>query len=280
MNKIVSINNNNLTIKEYEGQRVVTLWDIARLHGKDVRSIRMNFENNKRYLIEKEDYYLIEKQSEFAVNIIDSKEINYHSLNASKNIPVFTESGYLMMAKPMQDELSWQIQRQLVKSYFKVQEIKQNIIENVPFDNKIEKLQLEKEGFKLAIDLLKPSKVSAIKMLKDFNKSQGLSTEYLPEYVDEQIGKSATELLKKFNVSMSTIKFNQLMLEHGFLEEKTRPSTNKAGIKKYKSLTEKGLKYGKNERSTRGSAQETQPLYYEDTFMRLVNSLMALREVI
>ena len=278
MNKIVSINNNNLTIKEYEGQRVVTLWDIARLHGKDVRSIRMNFENNKRYLIEKEDYYLIEKQSEFAVNIIDSKEINYHSLNASKNIPVFTESGYLMMAKPMQDELSWQIQRQLVKSYFKVQEIKQNIIENVPFDNKIEKLQLEKEGFKLAIDLLKPSKVSAIKMLKDFNKSQGLSTEYLPEYVDEQIGKSATELLKKFNVSMSTIKFNQLMLEHGFLEENERKA--KRGTKKYKVLTEKGLKYGKNVVCSRGTERQTQPLYYEDTFMRLVNSLMALREVI
>ena len=139
------------------------------------------------------------------------------------------------------------------------------------FNDKLEHLKLEEEGFKLLVDILKPSQASTIKMLGDFNKSQGLSTSYLPVYVDEKVGKSATELLKKFDTGISTIRFNQLMLQNEFLEENTRKSTNKDGFKKYKSLTEKGLSYGKNTVCSRGSEKETQPLYFEDTFQKLLN---------
>jgi len=272
-NEIIAINNDNLMVKEYKKQRVVTLWDIARLHNRDVRDIRKIFERDKKYLIENEDFYLLEKQSDFAVTLNHSGEVTTQALNASKNIPVFTESGYLMMTKPMQDELSWQVQRQLVKSYFKVQEIKQHIEENnvVNFDDKIEKLKLEQQGLKLVVDLLKPSKASTVKILRNFNESQGLSTAYFPVYVDEKAGTSATSLLRKFDISMSTIKFNKLMLEHGFLEENERKSTK--GTKKYWTLTEKGLKYGKNLVNDKGSEKETQPLYYENTFMELINFL-------
>jgi hypothetical protein len=124
-NKIMVINGNELTIKEYNGQRVITLWDIARLHNDDVRNIRKNFENNKEYLTEEEDYYVIEKQDAFAVDLIHSKEIEYHALNAVKNIPIFTESGYLMMVKPMTGKLAWAVQKQLVKNYFAIREVKQ-----------------------------------------------------------------------------------------------------------------------------------------------------------
>jgi prophage antirepressor-like protein len=149
----------------------------------------------------------------------------------------------------------------------------------VDFDKKLDKLKLEKEGLKLAVNILKPSKVSTIKMLKAFNESQGLSVDYLPEYVDEETGKSATELLKKFNLPYTARKFNKIMMDKGFLEERTRKSTNKQGYKRYKVLTEKGLKYGKNVISSRGTENETQPLYYESTFMELANSLSLLQEV-
>ncbi|MBV4447507.1 hypothetical protein KM799_12915 [Clostridium tyrobutyricum] len=149
----------------------------------------------------------------------------------------------------------------------------------IDFDDKLEKLKLEKEGLKFAIDILQPSKVSTVKMLKDFNKSQGLSVEYLPEYIDEEVGKSATELLKKFNLPYTARKFNKIMLDKGFLEERTRKSTNKQGYKRYKVLTEKGLKYGKNVVSSRGTENETQPLYYESTFMELIDLLSSLQEV-
>lgn len=129
MNNIAVINGNELIVKEYEGQRVVTLWDIARLHNVDVKVIRNNFDNNKKYLIENEDYILLSKEDDFARNLITSKEIDYHKINAVKNIPLFTESGYLMMVKPMTGNLAWSVQRQLVKTYFAMKEVKQ-IIQN------------------------------------------------------------------------------------------------------------------------------------------------------
>jgi hypothetical protein len=127
MGDIILINGRELTVKEYDGQRVVTLWDIARLHGADVRHVRMNFENNKKYLTEGKHYHLLDKQDAVAVNIIDSNEIDYHVLNAVKNIPVFTRAGYLMMAKPMKGALAWKVQEELVDTYFQMQEVKEVI---------------------------------------------------------------------------------------------------------------------------------------------------------
>lgn len=147
------------------------------------------------------------------------------------------------------------------------------------FESKLENLKLEQQGLKFTIEMLNTTEASTVKMLKDFNTSMGLSTAYLPDYVDEEAGKSATELLKQFNVPMNVRQFNKLMLENGLIEEKTRRSTNKAGFKKYKKLTDKALKYGKNKMSTAGTEKETQPLYYEDTFMELINFLNSLKGV-
>ena len=122
MENKIQVNDQELMIKEYEGQRVVTMWDISRLHGTDVRNIRMNFRNNIKHLIEGEDYFLIDKENDFAVNLIYNKEVSRKSVNAAKDIPVFTEAGYLLMTKPMTDEISWKVQRQLVNCYFKVKD--------------------------------------------------------------------------------------------------------------------------------------------------------------
>lgn len=175
---------------------------------------------------------------------------------------------------PRANEETKKLSKQAREYFVKVEEkYKQSKIDS------LEKLKMEQLQLEFTIDRLKVSKASEVKMIKEFNISQGLSIAYLPEYVDEDAGLAPTTLLEKFNVPMSVREFNKLMVEHGFLEERTRPSTNKSGIKKYKSLTDKGLKYGKNERSTRGSAQETQPLYYEDTFMELINFLNSLKGV-
>ena len=37
MNELISINNTQVEVKEYEGQRVVTAWDIAKVHKREVR---------------------------------------------------------------------------------------------------------------------------------------------------------------------------------------------------------------------------------------------------
>ncbi|MDU2485832.1 MAG: ORF6N domain-containing protein, partial [Citrobacter freundii] len=38
-------------------------------------------------------------------------------------VTLITESGYLLLTKPFNDDLAWQVQRQLVKAYFRCPEV-------------------------------------------------------------------------------------------------------------------------------------------------------------
>lgn len=142
------------------------------------------------------------------------------------------------------------------------------------FNGKLESLKLEQQGLKFVIELFKPSKASTVKMIRKFNESQGLTTSYLPTSVDEEEGRSLTNLLQKFEINISTVKFNKLLIEKGYVTEENRPSTNNKGFKKYKKLTDLGLRYGKNKTSTYGSEQETVPLYFESKFQELINEVL------
>ena len=112
-NKIL-INGIEIETKEYKGQRVITSYDVAKLHGREVNDVTKNFNNNRDKFILNEDYFLINK------NDISERKISVQEFipNNVKEIPIFTESGYLMLVKSFTDDLSWKIQRMLVKSYF------------------------------------------------------------------------------------------------------------------------------------------------------------------
>ena len=122
-NKLVKINNVELGIKEYKKERVVTAWDIAKVHNREVREITQNFNYVKDKLLKDEDYFLVNKEK-----ISESKILIQDFIpNNVKEIPLFTESGYLMLVKTFTDDLSWEIQRQLVKGYFKLKELKSSV---------------------------------------------------------------------------------------------------------------------------------------------------------
>lgn len=129
MENSLQINEQQLMIKEYKGKRVVHMWDIAKVHGTTTNNVRTIFKRNVKHLIENEDYFLIEKQSDFASTLCGSGDLSQKIINASKDIPVFTETGYLLMTKPMTDDRSWQVQRTLVNCYFKVKEEMQPVEE-------------------------------------------------------------------------------------------------------------------------------------------------------
>lgn len=153
-----------------------------------------------------------------------------------------------------------------IRKYFIYVENKFRSKQNSYIDHfKKEQLQLE-----FIMNILRVNEGGKIKMLEQFNKANNLTTDYLPKYTEEKITKSISELLKENNINMSAVKFNKLLLENGYLEEKERPSSK--GTKKFKSLTEKGLKYGKNLISANNQKQ-TQPHFYEDTFIELVNKV-------
>lgn len=112
MNEVL-INNQNVSIKEYDGKRVITFKDIDTVHNRPEGTARKRFNDNKKHFIEGEDYFKIElTASEIRTQFGAGK-------NAGNTLTVVTESGYLMLAKSLTDDLSWDVQRQLVNSYFK-----------------------------------------------------------------------------------------------------------------------------------------------------------------
>lgn len=91
----------------------------------------------------------------------------------------------------------------------------------------------------------------------------------LPEYVSSKgVHHSASELLKKHSVGMSVVKFNEKLMEKGFLVEATRKGTSK--LHKFKVISGKGLEYGENVVSPKNQ-NDTQPHWYDEKFEELIN---------
>ena len=106
-------------IKVWNGQRVVTFKDIDEVHGRPKGTAKRNFSRNKKHFIENEDYFEITK-NDFGTNLSpNSSELRG---NPKLKVVLLTETGYLMIVKSFTDDLSWDVQRQLVNSYFKVKE--------------------------------------------------------------------------------------------------------------------------------------------------------------
>ena len=81
---------------------------------------------------------------------------------------------------------------------------------------------------------------------------------------------SLTNLLKQSSLEISTVKANKILVALGLLAEKERPSSKYAGkMKKYKALTEQGLRYGINEENPSSPGQTT-PHYFVDSFAALL----------
>ena len=134
--------------------------------------------------------------------------------------------------------------------------------------SKKEAFELEMIGAEYASKILRISDSSKLDKMHLVYKSNGVPTTFLPEYTEKvRTVCSATHLLKLNNCELKTRAFNKLLIEHGYLEQKER-FASKGKMKKYNSITEKGLKYGQND-AFKGSSTETQAHYYEDTFMEL-----------
>lgn len=111
----VTINNIEMPIKEYKGQRVVTFADIDRVHERDAETAKYRFRDNKKHFIPDIDYYEITRNDVGA-----DFTTTYGFSNKAPRGFLITESGYLMIVKSLTDDIAWDVQRQLVNSYFRV----------------------------------------------------------------------------------------------------------------------------------------------------------------
>lgn len=155
--EIVKINENDLQIKEWNGQRVVTLADIDKVHERPVGTAKKNFQNNKKHFILNEDYFELTREE-----LREKFSPNSEPLRGNPKLItyLFSESGYLMLAKSFTDDLAWKVQRQLVNSYFKFKEVMETvqpngndlILSNAKFTEAIDSLETCAAVFQSMID--------------------------------------------------------------------------------------------------------------------------------
>jgi hypothetical protein len=152
LSNLVKINQTDITVKEYRGQRVVTFKDIDLCHGRPEGTARKRFNDNRQHMIEGVDY--------FNVQMSEKRTLGFEVPN--RGVTVITQSGYLMLVKSLSDDLAWQVQRQLVNTYFRKGQADDSL-----------KLQIQQER---AHAMLMNAKTRALKAISSSLGDKKLST--------------------------------------------------------------------------------------------------------
>lgn len=91
------------------------------LHNREIREVNQQFNRVKSKLILNVDYFIIPKEEYLqSLGVISNKARN-------KEVVLLTENGYLLLIKVFKDDLSWEVQRVLVNSYFKLRDLINNV---------------------------------------------------------------------------------------------------------------------------------------------------------
>lgn len=64
MNDLIKIGNQEISTKEFNGQRVVTFKDVDTVHERPDGTARKRFNDNKKRFVEGEDFFEIKEPSE------------------------------------------------------------------------------------------------------------------------------------------------------------------------------------------------------------------------
>lgn len=154
MGTLVTIMGKEVMPLVFDGTPIMTAKMIDELHERAEGTARRLFRDNRDMFIEGEDFMKI------SAGVFRSRFSGAISDRATTDITAFTESGYLLITKGLTDKFSWQVQRTLVRCYFKVKEAAQalpepKIVEVVPTVtvNAVEKAQQDAEFWRLKYEL-------------------------------------------------------------------------------------------------------------------------------
>ena len=215
MNRLIQIGNQQISAKEFKGQRVVTLKDIDLVHERPEGTARRNYNTNKKHLIEGEDYFVrnsSEAQSELGIT-------------APNGLVLMTEQGYLMLVKSFTDDLAWKVQRQLVNTYFKASDFVKNLSTEMKailmHDEKI--VKIENRMDKLEFDI--PLYGSEADELSSHVKRKGVAV----------LGGKKSEAYKDNNIRSKVYRdiYDQIKREFGIYSDDGKPKSYKALKRKY-----------------------------------------------
>ena len=218
MNNLIKIGNQEISTKEYNGQRVVTFKDIDMVHERSEGTARKRFNDNKKRFVEGEDY--------FVRNTDEAK--NEYGVTAPNGLVLITEQGYLMLVKSFTDDLAWRVQRELVNTYFRVRkplsqlEILQQSIDILNRHDK-ELKQMDTRMDKLEFDI--PLYGSEADELSSHVKRKGV----------EILGGKQSEAYRDANVRSKVYRdiYDQIKREFGLFADDGKPKSYKALKRKH-----------------------------------------------
>lgn len=122
MNELISIGNHEVSVKIYNGQRVVTFKDIDMVHERPDGTARKRFSDNRSHFIEGVDYFVVTPQMLENTEMSEKRTLE-KVVTSNRGTALLTETGYLMLVKSFTDDLAWNVQRKLVDSYFRVKQV-------------------------------------------------------------------------------------------------------------------------------------------------------------
>ena len=111
MSNLVKINDMEIPIKEYKGQRVITFKEIDAVHGRASGTDSKRFYDNRERFIDGTDFFKITAS---VFRTLFGELDKRHQMDMT----LITETGYLMLVKSFTDDLAWKVQRELVNYYF------------------------------------------------------------------------------------------------------------------------------------------------------------------
>lgn len=215
MERLVTINSHDVLIKEYNGQRVVTFKDIDNVHERPDGTARRNFNANKKHLVEDEDYFVRNSY----------EALQEYGITAPNGLTLLTESGYLMLVKSFTDDLAWDVQRKLVKTYFGVKDAFDNMSTElravIVVDQRVTKI--EKRVDQLENDVpLYGSEADELSRIVKKRGTQVLGGKNSAAYNDAKI---------RSEVYVDI--YNQIKREYGLYDHNGKPTTYKALKRRY-----------------------------------------------
>lgn len=261
----ITVANQSVRVVEYQGQRVVTFTMIDAVHQRPDGTAKRTFNDNRHRFIEGEDFFSLTRDA------IRTESMSSAFPPRTPSGLIFTESGYLMLTKTFSDDLAWQVQRQLVRNYFRNEEIgsSRSIKDQAEIGLKI---------LESAIKTLRLAPSAVLGSYQTLASHTGLPANLLPVYavdapdsagtVSSEVTKSLTELLHEFDVNASARKVYPLLEQHGIVKHESRPSTK--GEKQFWSVVD--TEYGKNVTHP-SNPKETQPAFYVSRFKALLGMI-------
>lgn len=137
MSEMINIGGIDLAPIEYRGARVMTLSMMDSVHKRPDGTAGRNFRENRERLVEGEDFFEINQPDE-----IRRLGVSRPQGGTPAMLLVLTQTGYSMLVKSFTDDLAWDVQRQLVKSYFGGERGGVLVARSSSFDDAMRALQL------------------------------------------------------------------------------------------------------------------------------------------